>query len=136
MKTSRNNSANRVANFEQEIDSIFRGLEANLEDDSMVVRERPSKNSAFCKGLISVYNKHDLERMKNERAFKARPIKTYAFYPNTMHPSKIGSVAIYGEKAFNWCLTLNKRGILFGKKILSAKLEMGLRPFVDVKLVA
>ena len=84
--------------------------------------------------MVNVYKAEDFQRKKLDRSFKAVPVVSYAFYTDTFRPSRIGSVAIYGDKAFNLGLNLKKRGFFFGRKILSANVEQGLRPFVDVKL--
>ena len=136
MKRNFQNSVSNFGSFEQEITAIFNSIEANLKEGLVAEKTRPSKGSTFCKGVVNVYKASDLQRKKEDRSFKAMPIESYAFYTDTFKPSRIGSVAIYGEKAFNRCLILNKRGFFFGRKIMSAKVEQGLRPFVDVKLVA
>ena len=126
-----------VLNFgsiEQEISAIFNGIEANLKDGLVAEKTHPSKGSTFCKGMVNVYKAEDFQRKNVDRSFKAIPVISYAFYTDTFRPSRIGSVAIYGDKTFNRCLTLNKRGFFFGRKIVSATVEQGLRPFVDVKL--
>ena len=136
MKRNFQNSVSKAGSIEQEITAIFNGIEANLEEGLVAEKTHPSKGSTFCKGEVRVYKAEDLERMKKDRSNKAKPVVIYTFYTDTLKPSRIGSVAIYGEKAFNRCLSLNKRGFLFGRKIVNAKVEHGLRPFVDVKLVA
>ena len=135
MKRNYQKSVSNVGSIEQEITAIFNGIEANLKEGLAVEKTRPSKGSTFCKGEIQVFMAEDLRRMKEDTVFKAKPLERYAFYADTLRPSRIGSVAIYGENAFNRCLILNKRGLLFGRKIISAKVEQGLRPFIDVKLV-
>ena len=95
----------------------------------------PSKGSTFCKGMINIYRAEDRQRKEADKSFKAIPVVSYAFYTDIFFPSRIGSVAIYGENAFNRCFILKKRGFFFGKKIISANVEYGLRPFVGVKLV-
>ena len=135
MKRNFQKSVSKSSSIEQEITAIFNAIESNLKEGLVVEKTRPSKGSTFCKGEISVYKAEDLSRMKEDKSFRAKPLERYTFYNDTMKPSRIGSIAIYGEKAFNRCLLLNQRGFLFGRKIVRAKVEQGLRPFVDVKLV-
>ena len=134
MKRNFQNSNSNPGSIEQEITAIFNGIEASLKEGLVAEKIRPSKGSTFCKGEINVYKTEDLRRMKVDKSFRAKPLERYTFYPDTLRPMRIGSVAIYGEKAFNRCLILNKSGFFFGRKIVSANIEQGLRPFVDVKL--
>ena len=136
MKRNFQNSVSHTGSIEQEITAIFHGIETNLKEGMVAEKTRPSKGSSFCKGIVNVYKASDIQRKKDDKSFKAVPIESYAFYTDTLKPSRIGSVAIYGDNAFNRCLSLKKRGFFFGRKIASATVERGLRPFVDVKLVA
>ena len=136
MKRNFQKTVSNFGSIEQEITAIFNGIEANLKEGLVAEKTHPSKGSTFCKGMVNIYKAEDLKRKKENHSSKAMPVISYAFYPDTFRPSRIGSVAIYGENAFNRCLTLKKRGFFFGRKIVSAKVEQGLRPFVDVKLVA
>ena len=136
MKRNFQKTVSNFGSIEQEITAIFNGIEADLKEGLVAEKTHPSKGSTFCKGMVNVYKAEDFQRKKADRSFKAVPVVSYAFYTDTFRPSRIGSVAIYGEKSFNLCLNLNKRGFFFRRKIVSAKVEQGLRPFVDVKLVA
>ena len=136
MKRIFQKSISNSGSIEQEITAIFHGIEATLKEGLVAEKTHHSKGSTFCKGMVNVYKAEDLQRKKEDKSFKVIPVVCYAFYSDTLRPSRIGSVAIYGEKAFNRCLNLNKRGYFFGRKIVRAKVEQGRRPFVDVKLVA
>ena len=136
MKRNFQKTVSNFGSIEQEITAIFNGIEANLKEGLVAEKTHPSNGSTFCKGMVNVYKAEDYKRKKENQTSKPIPVISYAFYQDTYRPSRIGSVAIYGDKAFNRCLNLNKRGFLFGRKIVSAKVEQGLRPFVDVKLVA
>ena len=143
---------NQGATIEQEIDSIFQLLVSQLSEKSVVVIERPSKGVS-CKGVIIIYNRHELKRQRNEqsayenalragqpkssliRPFKAKPVLMYAFYPDTVNPKRLGSVAIYGENVMADHIRFKKGDSLFGRTIISVKVEMGIRPFLDVRLV-
>ena len=129
------NSSNSNS-IEREINVILNLIDANLKEGLAVEKIRPSKGSTFCKGIINIYRKSDFERKKDDRSYKALPLESNAFYGETYKPDRIGSVAIYGEGAFVKCLALKRQGFLFGKRIISATVEQGRRPFVDVKLVA
>ena len=134
MKRNFQKTVSNLGSIEQEITAIFNGIEANLKEGLIAEKTHPSKGSTFCKGMVNVYKAEDYKRKKENQTSKTIPVISYAFYQDTYRPSRIGSVAIYGENAFNRCLTLKKRGFFFGRKIVSAKVEQGLRPFVDVKL--
>ena len=136
MKRNFQKTVSNFGSIEQEITAIFNGIEANLREGLFAEKTHPSKGSTFCKVMVNVYKAEDVLRKKADRSFKAVPVVSYAFYTDTFRPSRIGSVAIYGDKAYNRCLVLNKMGFFFGRKIVNAKVEQGLRPFVDVKLVA
>lgn len=129
MKTNFKNNTENHCSIEQEINGIFNNIQLTLPDGLTAVKTKPLKNSSYCKGIIHIYRSKELES-------KPKPIVSYAFYPGTYKTSKIGSVAIYGENAMQRCLTLEKKGFLFGRRIISIKLENGRRPFVDVKFAA
>ena len=136
MKRNFQKSVSNFSSIEQEINAIYNGIEANLKEGFKAEKTHPTRNSTFCLGMINIYKAEDLKQQEEDKAKKAMPIESYAFYADTYKPGRLGSVAIYGEKAFNRCLILNKRGLFFGRKIVNAKVEQGVRPFVDVKLVA
>ena len=134
MKRIFQKSVSNPGSIEHEITAIFNVIETNLKEGLVAEKIHPSKGSTFCKGMINIYKAEDIQRKKADKSFKATPVVSYAFYPDTFRPSRIGSVAIYGEKAFSRCFILKKRGFFFGRKIISAKVEYGRRPFVDVRL--
>ena len=136
MKKILQKSASISGSIEQEITAIFNGMATTLKEGLVAEKTRPSKGASFCKGIINIFKAEDFHRKNADKSFKAIPVVSYAFYTDTFRPSRIGSVAIYGENAFNRCFILKKREFLFGRKIISAEVEYGLRPFVDVKLVA
>ncbi len=151
MKTNfKFNSAN---SFECEINSIFRILSTKASENSVVVRERGVKGGS-CKALISVFDRSDLKRQAEEEAeyrtnlrrgadrrslakpFFAKPVVRYAFYPSTYNSDKLGSVAIYGDNVAPLYNLINRHRSLFGRNVISADIEMGIRPFLDVRLAA
>lgn len=137
--------------IEQEISTIFDLIVLRAPHSILVVNERPKAGSS-CKGIICLYSRSDLKRQSEEEAeyrrlinlgadkttvptpFKAVPSVKYAFYPSVYDASRIGSVAIYGENAVSHGLLLQKHPVLFGYSVKSATVEMGVRPFVSVKL--
>ena len=94
MKRNFQNSVSNFGSIEQEITAIFNGIEANLEEGLVAEKSRPSKGSTFCKGEIRIFRAEDLKRMEADRTIKVRPVEMYAFYEDTLRPSRIGSVAI------------------------------------------
>lgn len=128
-----------IKNFQtidQTISSIFRILSSTASENTVVVREKPSKTSTFCKGMISVFDRSDIRRQEEDKTFKATPVVRYAFYPDTYNPSRLGSIAIYGENAAALCSFIKKQKTIFGQIVISASVENGRRPFVDVRLRA
>lgn len=153
MKTNQMNQMNLSSNpvsatFEQEIKSACRKLD---NDSILPVWVSPVKGSST-KGMIQLYNKtamttasSDFIKSAHEKAWdsktiarmlKTMPVAMYAFYPSIYSSDTLGSVAIYGENAMTAYHDLKLKGYLFGHKILSIKVEIGARPFVDVKLRA
>lgn len=136
--------------IELEINSIFQSLVSRLSDDYVVVREQPSRY-ASCNAIISVYDREEMKcngydvpvvgknRVTDADSVKVRkPIKLnakvrYVFYGSIYSPDKLGSVAIYGGNAVTRNMMINARNTLFGRKVLSSRVETGVRPFVDVR---
>lgn len=131
---------NKNINLNSEINSIFNSLASNASKGEVVVKERPAKGSS-CKGIINVFSRRDLDREQEDRDTrrfpirKAVPIVKYAFYPDTYRPERLGSVAIYGENATARYMTIARDSSFFGHRVRSVSIEVGRRPFVDVKLV-
>lgn len=151
MKTNFN--LNSEKSFESQINTIFNSLSSTLSDSSVVVKERVRPGS-LCKGLIAVFSRAELKRRTEEekeyhillrqgyrkedlqKPFKATPSVKYAFYASNVEPERLGSIAIYGANLTPLLLMLNKSRILFGYRVISTSVEMGARPFLDVKLTA
>ncbi len=143
----------KIPAIEREIRSIFRGLTANASEHEVIVIEKDDKGT-YRKAMIRVYKQADLDRQKEEetiyrerlargenrterdKPYKAHPIVMYALYPDTYDSTKLGSIAIYGDDAPMRRTLILKQGSLFGRKVVSANLEMCHRLFVDVKLGA
>ena len=61
---------------------------------------------------------------------------TYAFYAGTYFPSRLGSVAIYADNVTSILAQIRASKSLFGIPVIEARLELGLRPFIDVRFAA
>jgi len=140
-----------IPEIDRDIRSIFLALNSRTTENSTAVLEKPARGSS-CKGIIHIYNQSDLCRQKEEEAsyrelrnngsdhahhvkpYRAKPTVTYAFYPKASDQNKLGSVAIYGENADSRRKLILKIGTLFGYRVINANIEVGRRPFVDVKL--
>lgn len=158
-KNKQRKTSNRPSPIEREIHSIFQSLSANSPDTEVVFLEM-TKNSS-CLAMIRVFNRDDLAREQQEaqekrnasrldrtlrrddrdskanaKPFKASPIVSYALYPSSYDAGKLGSVAIYGHDAPARRTQILKQRSLFGYPVVSATLEVGRRPFVDVTLRA
>lgn len=129
MKTNFKNNTT----IDQEINSIFHNLTL-LGSEQTVVRKEKSPGKGSCRGIIAVFNRDSLLLQEKDPSFKPVPTVRYAFYPDTYFPGRLGSVAIYGENAETMCAKLKNQGIFFGRRIVSASVEFGRRPFVDVRL--
>lgn len=134
MKKNRNENSSNNCLIEQQIKSIFMGLVSNLPQDLVAVRVNPSKGSVLCKGLVKIYNKAEMGEAAGRKERVGYPLETYAFYTKDFHDSKLESIAIYGEEVSSKYFILKRKGVLFGYRIASLKIESGLRPFLDVKL--
>lgn len=136
----------RIPEIELEIKAIFRVLASSVSESEVVLIDRPG-NGVSCKAIISVYNREDLLRQKEEenacrqlgvhrKTYRAFPNVKYAIYPNVVDATKIGSIAIYGRDVEILRTVILRQGSLFGRRVISANLEMGRRLFIDVKLAA
>ena len=150
-KKDRKKKTQQSPTLEKEIRSIFNTMSSEASQTTKAVMAQPAKG-AYCKGMIMVYTVDDLMRQKEEeteynellkqgadkrdlpKPYKAKPHVTYAFYPSTLDATRLGSVAVYGNDALSMLLMIRKSGSLFGHRVIQAKLEIGIRPFVDVKL--
>lgn len=137
-KTNQNQSKNNSSKpltIEEEITSIFKSLKSTLHPGMVAEMCKPSKNQSSCKGIIDVYRAEDLQK-KEKNGFKVKPIERYAFYADIYNPERIGSVAIYGDNAVYRYDLIRARHFFFGHRIVGATVEIGMRPYVDVKLAA
>lgn len=135
MKRNFNEKSSSRNSIEKQIESIFMGLVSNLPKKFVAFRSSPTKGSSLCKGIIRIYLKEEIEKAaENERKY-CRPIESYAFYVKDFQGSELESVAVYGDDVCSKYYILKRKGHLFGYKIATLKIESGLRPFLDAKLV-
>ncbi len=133
--------ARTLTAIERDIRAILRSLSSQIGDDFTVVTSK-SSNGADARWTASVYRTDDHCRQKEEamrhspQPYKATPVEKYVFYPDTLSPERIGSVAIYGHGATIRKAAIDKAGNLFGHRVAVTSLEMGRRLFVDVKFAA
>ncbi|MCH5247312.1 MAG: hypothetical protein J1E99_04055 [Muribaculaceae bacterium] len=135
MKKTNQNNSSKPLTIEQEIALIFKSLRSTLHSGMMAEMCKPSKNQSSCKGIIDVYRAEDLQK-KEKNGFKIKPMERYAFYADIYNPKRIGSVAIYGDNAVYRYDLIRAQRFFFGRRIVGASVQIGLRPYVDVKLVA
>lgn len=144
-------SVKRVPSIHREIGAIFALLASRESETNKVIME-PVAEGSSCKGIICIYRRADLARQAEEggqilamrrqgvakellpKVFKAVPILKYAFYPNVYNPTHIGSIAIYTSDAGMQCRFVRASGYIFGRPVAQASVELGIRPFVQVKL--
>ena len=119
MKT--NFTTNRLASIETIISDITGVLSQNAPGGSKVERQAPRKGQS-CKGTITI-------------SYPDTPKITYAFYPSTALPSRLGSVAIYTTEISSVLSGIRMTKSLFGFKVAKANIEQGRRPFIDVTII-
>lgn len=139
-----------IPSIEREIRSIFRVLNSRASENDRVEMVRPDKGSSYV-AIINIYREQDLNSQKDDevayrdvmpqgvepttrpKVHKPVPFVKYVFYSNTLDPNRLDSVAIYGADVSIYQTNILKRSSFFGRKVVSATLEMGRRLFVDVK---
>lgn len=139
--------------IDAEVSTIFDLLSVREPKSNVVVKERPLRGSS-CHSIIAVYKRDELARQHEEeqrykqkvkggadrtslaKPYMARPLLKYAFYPSVYDPSRLGSVAIYGENAVAQGLLVKKRRVLFGHQVASATFESGIHVFMNVKFAS
>lgn len=128
MKTNQNN--NRIGSIESSIKSIENILASNLAAGLTVVRKRAVRGSS-CKGILNVVTAGAEESWKEKK-----PIMTYAFYAGTYFPSRLGSIAIYAGNLSALLAQIMASKTLFGIPVVDARIEYGVKPFLDVRFAA
>lgn len=128
MKKNQNN--NSVKTIESTIDAIESYLVRTVSAGLYVERKKSGRGQS-CRCTISIFagekpKGHDVRI----------PLQTYAFYPGTYIPSRLGSIAIYADNVTSVLAQIRSGKTLFGIPIMEAKLEHGRRPFIDVRFAA
>ncbi|MDE5882246.1 MAG: hypothetical protein K2H60_10985 [Muribaculaceae bacterium] len=139
-----------LSSIEREIRAIFRVLSSRASENDRVEMVRPDKGFSYV-AIINIYREHPLNSQKDDevayrgimpqedgftirrKAHKPIPFVKYVFYSNTFDPNRLDSVAIYGADVSIYQTNILKCSSFFGRKVVSATLEMGRRLFVDVK---
>lgn len=143
----------RATSIEREINAIFQHISESVHEGLMVRMEPPSKGMC-CKGAINIFRCEDVKEetrqtasyfdaIKNgadkallKKPVKAKPVLKLSFYPSVYNPQRLGSIAIYGEFSMCFYRIIKDGNTLFGYKVKESGIEMGLRPFVNVKLAS
>ena len=125
-------------------------LSSRASENDRVEMVRPDKGFSYV-AIINIYREQPLNNQKDDevayrgimpqedgfttrrKAHKPIPFVKYVFYSNTLDPNRLDSVAIYGADVSIYQTNILKRSSFFGRKVVSATLEMGRRLFVDVK---
>lgn len=128
MKTKQ--KINQIGSIESTINAIENNLVRNASSGLSVERKRGGKGQA-CKCMIHIFAE-DKPVGKDKRT----PLMTYAFYPGTYFPSRLGSVAIYADNVTAILAQIRASKTLFGIPVVDVKLEYGRRPFIDVRFAA
>ncbi len=128
MKTNQNN--NRIGSIESSILTIQNILSSNLAAGLTVVRKRAVRGSS-CKGVLNIVTAGAEEGWKEKK-----PLVTYAFYAGTYFPTRLGSVAIYAGNPTALLAQIKGSKTLFGIPVVDAKIEYGVKPFLDVSFAA
>lgn len=128
MKKNQNN--NRIGSIESTINAIENNLVRNASAGLSVERKKGGKSQA-CMCMISIFAEGKPSGKDNRK-----PLISYAFYPGTYFPSRLGSVAIYADNVTSILAQIRASKSLFGIPVIEARLELGLRPFIDVRFAA
>ena len=126
----RNQKNNRIGSIESMIDAIENYLVRNASAGQSVERKRTGRGQS-CNCMISIFAEAK-PKGKDERT----PLQTYAFYPGTYIPTRLGSVVIYTDNVTTLLAQIRSGKTLFGIPVLEATLEYGRRPFIDLRFAA
>lgn len=119
--------------IERTLRGIRKAMEARMTKGITVSAEQPDKmSSAYA--VISIYPCTGTAPDSNVKKQKRAPLTRYVFYPSITDPSRLGSIAIYGNDAESRTMQLRYSRHIFGLDIAQVSVEYGLRPFVDIKV--
>lgn len=128
MKKNLNN--NSVKTIESTIDAIESYLIRTVSAGLSVERKKSGRGQS-CRCMISIFAE------EKPKGYDVRiPLQTYAFYPGTYIPTRLGSIAIYADNVTSILAQIRSGKTLFGIPIMEAKIEQGRRPFIDVRFAA
>lgn len=116
----------RIPQIDRDINSICRALKSRVSENETVILERPKGGYAY-RASLSVYTRVD--------GGSLIPKEKYNFYPSTLDPDRLGSVAIYGGDPRALQERIRRSGTLFGHPVRRVAIETGLRRYVDVTLL-
>lgn len=123
----------RLPEIERDIQSIFKALNSRITDGMKTVMEKSSK-TGYCKATIRILKESNDSTPDSSPDKRNVLVIRYSFYASTLDPTKLGSVAIYCDDAASLLASIQASGSLFGHRFISATLEIGRRPFIDVKI--
>lgn len=119
---------NSTGSIESTIDSIAAIMTTNASDGSIMKKEGPVKGQCL-KGMITVTARHKAGVTCNRES----TVK-YAFYASSIHPTRLGSVAIYADDLSSILSAIRRTKSFFGFPVTNVAVEYGRRPFLDVTL--
>ena len=128
MKKNQNN--NSVKTIESTIDAIESYLVRTVSAGLSVERKKSGRGQS-CRCMISIFAE-EKPKGRDERI----PLQTFAFYPGTYIPTRLGSIAIYADNVTSILAQIRSSKTFFGIPIMEAKIELGRRPFIDVRFAA
>lgn len=121
----------KLTPIERTMRGIRKAMEAHTTKGFTVSAEQPDKmSSAYA--VISIYPCTGAAADSNVQKQKRAPLTRYVFYPSVTDPTRLGSIAIYGNDAESQARQLRYSRHIFGLDIARVSVEYGLRPFVDV----
>ena len=141
----------QLPEIERNVLAIKAALEANSPSYKVMIEKPGRFSSAY--SVICLYSWADLHEIEEDeqqakearrngghyesKVFRPRLVKptfTYVCYASVLMPHRLGSVAIYGPAAAGKATYIRNQGSLYGIPVESVNIEMGARPFVDVKI--
>lgn len=121
--------------IEDQVNLVFKSLTEKADPETVVMKAKPVKGNPFGKRVISIFDRAEINRQELDSSYKPIPRRIYAFYPNSIDPTRLGSVAIYCDNAIHFGAVIRKKQSLFGLRVTSVEIEHGLHTFVDVRFV-
>ena len=148
---NKNKRQRQLPEIERNVLAIKAALEANSPSYKVMIEKPGRFSSAY--SIICLYSWTDLHEQEEDeqqakearrngghyesKAYRPRLVKptiTYVFFASVLTPHRLGSVAIYGQAAAGKATYIRNQGSLYGIPVESVNIEMGARPYVDVKI--